>query len=568
MLDQYIDPFRNNVKQVLEDAMLKNRKRFYKNPSTPVPQGLLASPQTDAQSGLLAPEVQTLMPSVQSNVSTNPMLQKLGNVAQRIMETAQDDNSANAMFQALKPVITQSFPGMNGALPENVTLRDLQNIAQQAAVSYTQNAPAYRRYDPTNAGNFSNKYDPNPPARPGALDALQGLLAQDKGGSLKGALPLLIRSGLLGNGLGNGSGGGSPEDAVFVKPSAQQMGQSTDPIQGFMQSFQPTGDPETDAKMLKDYLDAQKSIKELNSPGAPQIISAGQTLVSPDGRVIANGGALPEEYGQPFPIIAKDGRQHMAVADKHGNIKLVDGFAPIPKTGASVSVNDGNGGSTDINLGGGDAAQGYPLAIDPPGTPQNPQSPNLPPPAIKDQMNSPARGGKGGIYYGKDGSVVSTATPGRTDQDQAVIAAMARIEPQLKTIMNYLPQFQTAPTRALSNIEGFANKYLGGNFFLPSADAMGNSAMAKTMEGLMNVYNLPKTDEALNTMRVALQPQEGESPKWYKYRVAKTLLELQEQHEQAKSRLKNGYQLSPAQNAQPQSNAGVRRYNPATNRIE
>lgn len=61
-------------------------------------------------------------------------------------------------------------------------------------------------------------------------------------------------------------------------------------------------------------------------------------------------------YGQPVPAMGADGKLHYFVADKAGNTKQLDDFAPIPKKGTTIT-GDGAGGFT-FDMGGMDLGNG------------------------------------------------------------------------------------------------------------------------------------------------------------------------------------------------------------------
>lgn len=61
-------------------------------------------------------------------------------------------------------------------------------------------------------------------------------------------------------------------------------------------------------------------------------------------------------YGQPVQAVGADGKLHYFVADKAGNTKQLDNFAPIPKKGTSI-ISDGAGGVT-VEMGGMDLGGG------------------------------------------------------------------------------------------------------------------------------------------------------------------------------------------------------------------
>lgn len=269
-----------------------------------------------------------------------------------------DDNEFQAAMERMMPGYLERNPGVN--VPKKGLKRD-----DYLKMSYTTllQDKAYRDSLPK-----LKAYDAAPPPMPGQQGEgdktamLEKLLAADKGGNLKGYLPLLLKqAGILGGG-DNKQFAGNPEAAIGVtQPDrAQNAMMGMNPLQAYMQGVDPmTGMginaySEDNLKTVKGMLD----IQGLMNPKAEPIgaLNPGQKYFDAQGRLIADGGEEAPQYGQPFDAIDPETMQPaMFVIDKQGNKKKI-GAMPVPKKGLEI-VSDGAGGFTFSQ--GGDAVDGY-----------------------------------------------------------------------------------------------------------------------------------------------------------------------------------------------------------------
>lgn len=263
-------------------------------------------------------------------------------------------------------------------------------------------------------------------------------------------------------------------------------------------------------------------------------------------------GMGPHEYSKPYAGVDAQGNLKYFQTDPLGNAHEVPGFAPLPRTGTSLTVDPATG---QISF-----TQGQQLPV-------------LNPGLVKDPTKGPSRGGQGGTYVDpKTGKVISTDTNRQTSLDQQAIGAIERAKPQIEELANTLPQFQTAAMKAKTGMEGLSNNYLGTNFELPSTAARGKALLQSTPEALIKAYQLNSTDEMAKMVRAIIEPIPGESAYFYKQRVYKSLGDLKLFEGQSKARLANGTTVVEGNNAQPQDNSTntpqIRTYNPATGKIE
>ncbi len=160
---------------------------------------------------------------------------------------------------------------------------------------------------------------------------------------------------------------------------------------------------------------------------------------------------------------------------------------------------------------------------------------------VKNPMMGPARGGQGGTYVNQQtGETISSDTSKNTTTDQLTIAALQRVDPQVKRLMEVMPQFQQAGTAAKSYTQGLSNKYLNTDYKLPSERAEGEAILKAAPESLLKAYGLNVTNESLKSMEDMIKPGDGESPDGYRARLTRNLAEMEMFGEQAKLRLANG----------------------------
>jgi hypothetical protein len=176
----------------------------------------------------------------------------------------------------------------------------------------------------------------------------------------------------------------------------------------------------------------------------------------------------------------------------------------------------------------------------------------------KNLAMSPARGGQGGTYLNPQGQPVSTDTAQMTTQDQQTVAAIQRLGPMMDTIINQMPQFQTAAAQGQVALQGVANKYLGGNYPGPSNQAAGEAAIQAVPDPLLRILGMPSTNESIKSIQQIVAPQPGESPQAYRERLINQKAIFSNDYAgAAQDRLANGISLtsSPQASSQQSSNS-------------
>lgn len=171
------------------------------------------------------------------------------------------------------------------------------------------------------------------------------------------------------------------------------------------------------------------------------------------------------------------------------------------------------------------------------------------------------RGGAGGTYYDPtSGQVISTPTSQNTTLAQRNVTSLQRVKPLLQQLSDNLAQFQTAKGYGALKAQQLSNFVAGTNYNLPNQYAQGQSALQTAPESLIRAWGLNVTNDALDMMRKAVEPQFGESEKGYQSRIVDTLGELQKMQTQSEQQLSTGIPLGMSQGAaqqqpQPQSTA-------------
>lgn len=173
--------------------------------------------------------------------------------------------------------------------------------------------------------------------------------------------------------------------------------------------------------------------------------------------------------------------------------------------------------------------------------------------------NKSAAGGTFQVTQDGQAKTISSPTTTSTTSNQAAISGAQRVTPILEDLMKTMPQFQSAWTKHLSDLQGFANKYLGGNYDLPSQRAQGLADISTSSEGLIKAYGLRVSEKALSMMEDAIKPRDGESPDGYKKRIVNTLQRISEMQGQAEGYQREGYDVSPRKsNVQDNDPLGIR----------
>lgn len=95
---------------------------------------------------------------------------------------------------------------------------------------------------------------------------------------------------------------------------------------------------------------------------------------------------------------------------------------------------------------------------------------------IKDQKMGSKRSGAGGTYIDPNtGQVISTDTNAQTSRDQKSIAGTENVKQYLGTVINTLPQYQTAAQQAALSAKKLSNYALGTDYAEPSEYAKGQA---------------------------------------------------------------------------------------------
>lgn len=309
-----------------------------------------AARQKMINSGFSQPYRATDQYTQQSGANDPYLAKEAGMGALKILQTANSDQEAGNLYQGMRASLAQKYP--NAQLPEYMdrnTLKQLANNYMQVSAAdpgqYDYNpavADMQRQAQQIAATEQQQQKTPQ--------DILQGLLASDKGGALKGALPMLIKSGLL---SGNNAQAGNIDAAVGVKLNEGGPRGLLDvggqDLSGFLEGFQPTGDFATDSAMLKSYLENKKAIKDLNAPPEGFTLSEGQARFDAQGNPIAGLPQGQKFSSAPFEGINKDGKPSMFAKDEGGNV--IDlGISPILKKGMSITTNED--GTFSFEMGG------------------------------------------------------------------------------------------------------------------------------------------------------------------------------------------------------------------------
>jgi len=243
-----------------------------------------------------------------------------------------------------------------------------------------------------------------------------------------------------------------------------------------------------------------------------------------------------KKWGKPIAVIDPvTGQQKYIQLDEAGNQRDVEGATP-PAKGNGITVYDPATGAPMVVVGGSGQVIGQGAQ------PGQPGQATL----VGDQTKS-GRTGQGGVFTNTaTGEKITTNTPAMQTRDQKTLAAVERVKPQIQTIIDTLPQFQSYWKGKLAAVEGGINKYIpGANLALPSQQAEAESALATAPESLLNAYGLNTTDKALDMMKAAVKPRDGESPDGYKARLVKKLDEISGMGDQTAYRVAHGTTIQP-----------------------
>lgn len=151
------------------------------------------------------------------------------------------------------------------------------------------------------------------------------------------------------------------------------------------------------------------------------------------------------------------------------------------------------------------------------------------------------RAGQGGTYVDPlTGRTFTTNTSSNTTTDQTTMAAVQRVAPIIKNLSDNLAPFQTFWGSRKLDAQQLGNYLFGMDNKLPAQYAAGKAALEVSAEGLLKAWGLKVTNEAQQSMKDAVRPRFGESPQGYQSRIINTLKQLQENADQASSRIAAG----------------------------
>lgn len=279
---------------------------------------------------------------------------------------------------------------------------------------------------------------------------------------------------------------------------------------------------------------------------------SGMTITPAGNQMPVNNGnmsVMPGGLGaQMAPPIANTGGQRLPGGmNQQQGAQFLNGINGAPQDNPNVMNQGGNLGSLYDNL--------YGIQLNN---------------ALSSMGKNPAfgsnRAGEGGTYTDPmTGRKFTTNTGANTTTDQTTIAAVDRVSPIIKQLSNDLAPFQTLFGQANLRGQQLQNWLYGANNQLPSQYARGQAGMEVAAEGLLKAWGLKVTNEAQQSMKNAIQPVSGESSDGYKNRIIGTLKQLQENSDQASSRIASGQTVRGSQGG---NNNSARVYNPDSGDIE
>lgn len=147
-------------------------------------------------------------------------------------------------------------------------------------------------------------------------------------------------------------------------------------------------------------------------------------------------------------------------------------------------------------------------------------------PMVQIGGSSGGKAGAGGIYQSPTGTQYQTPTKAAQTNLQQRIVGQELVEPYIQNMIKTLPQFQSAWTRGQSSTEGFANRWLGTNFKLPSELQEGIASKGLAAEGMLKEFGLNATGKNLQRMESILTPGKDESTEGYKERASRQAMQF------------------------------------------
>lgn len=130
-----------------------------------------------------------------------------------------------------------------------------------------------------------------------------------------------------------------------------------------------------------------------------------------------------------------------------------------------------------------------------------------------------------------------TPTTAMQTQLQNRVVGQEIVAPYVDNIVKTLPQFQSKWVQGLSGASGFANKWLGTDFDLPSQYQKGQASLGLAAEGMLRQFGLNATGKNLDRMEKILTPDEDESAAGFKRRATEQAQDFLKQALIAQDRL-------------------------------